>query len=154
MNRHRLLSRRATEGRPFLPVRVLERWQEISGHVLLERYGMTEIGMALSNPLHGRLRPGSVGAPLPGVAVRLVDEEGREVVPGTPGEIEVRGSSVFREYWRRPEATRAAFRGGWFRTGDIAVMEEGSYRILGWSSVDILKTGGYKVSAPPRLGGP
>ena len=90
-----------------------------------------------------------MGAPLPGVAVRLVDEEGREVVPGTPGEIEVRGSSVFREYWRRPEATRAAFRGGWFRTGDIAVMEEGSYRILGRSSVDILKTGGYKVSAHP-----
>ena len=134
-------------GSAALPVRVLERWQEISGHVLLERYGMTEIGMALSNPLHGRRRPGSVGAPLPGVAVRLVDEQGREVVPGTPGEIEVRGPSVFREYWRRPEATQAAFRDGWFRTGDIAVMEQGSYRILGRSSVDILKTGGYKVSA-------
>ena len=78
-------------GSAALPVRVLERWQEISGHVLLERYGMTEIGMALSNPLHGRRRPGSVGAPLHGVVVRLVDEEGREVVPGTPGEIEVRG---------------------------------------------------------------
>ena len=65
MNRHRLLSRRATEGRPFLPVRVLERWQEISGHVLLDRYGMTEIGMALSNPLHGRLRPRVRGRPAP-----------------------------------------------------------------------------------------
>ena len=108
---------------------------------------MTEIGMALSNPLHGRRRPGSVGAPLPGVAVRVVDEEGREVTPGTPGEIEVRGPSVFREYWRRPEATEAAFRDGWFRTGDIAVVEKGSYRILGRSSVDIIKTGGYKVSA-------
>jgi malonyl-CoA/methylmalonyl-CoA synthetase len=134
-------------GSAALPVRVLERWQEISGHVLLERYGMTEIGMALSNPLHGRRRPGSVGVPLPGVAVRLVDEQGREVPPGTPGEIEVRGPSVFREYWRRPEATQAAFRDGWFRTGDIAVVEEGSYRILGRSSVDIIKTGGYKISA-------
>jgi malonyl-CoA/methylmalonyl-CoA synthetase len=134
-------------GSAALPVRVLERWQEISGHVLLERYGMTEIGMALSNPLHGRRRPGCVGAPLPGVAVRLVDEQGREVAPGMPGEIEVRGPSVFREYWRRPEATRAAFRDGWFRTGDIAVVEEGSFRILGRSSVDIIKTGGYKVSA-------
>ena len=134
-------------GSAALPVRVLEQWQEISGHVLLERYGMTEIGMALSNPLRGRRRPGFVGVPLPGVAVRLVDEQGREVPPGTPGEIEVRGPSVFREYWRRPEATQAAFRDGWFRTGDIAVVEEGYYRILGRSSVDILKTGGYKVSA-------
>ena len=134
-------------GSAALPVRVLEQWQEISGHVLLERYGMTEIGMALSNPLHGRRQPGFVGVPLPGVAVRLVDEEGREVTPGTPGEIQVRGPSVFREYWRRPEATEAAFRDGWFRTGDIAVVEKGSYRILGRSSVDIIKTGGYKVSA-------
>jgi malonyl-CoA/methylmalonyl-CoA synthetase len=134
-------------GSAALPVRVLERWQEISGHVLLERYGMTEIGMALANPLHGRRRPGSVGVPLPGVAVRLVDEQGRDVAPGMPGEIEVQGPSVFREYWRRPEATLAAFRDGWFRTGDIAVVEEGFYRILGRSSVDIIKTGGYKVSA-------
>ena len=89
-------------GSAALPVRVLERWQEISGHILLERYGMTEIGMALSDPLHGRRRPGTVAHPLPGVAVRLVDEQGREVVPGTPGEIEVRGPSVFREYWHGP----------------------------------------------------
>ena len=134
-------------GSAALPVRVLEQWQEISGHVLLERYGMTEIGMALSNPLCGRRRPGFVGVPLPGVAVRLVDEQWREVPPGTPGEIEVRNPSVYREYWRRPEATQAAFRDGWFRTGDIAVVEEGFYRILGRNSVDILKTGGYKVSA-------
>ena len=139
--------RLTVSGSAALPVRVLGQWQEISGHVLLERYGMTEIGMALSNPLRGRRRPGFVGVPLPGVAVRLVDEQGREVPPGTPGEIEVEGPSVFREYWRRPEATQAAFRDGWFRTGDIAVVEEGYYRILGRSSVDILKTGGYKVSA-------
>jgi len=108
---------------------------------------MTEIGMALSNPLEGERRPGSVGAPLPDVQVRLVDESGEPVPPGTPGEIEVRGGNVFLEYWGRPEATRDAFRDGWFRTGDVAVLEDGAYRILGRTSVDIIKTGGYKVSA-------
>ncbi len=135
-------------GSAALPVSTLERWREISGHTLLERYGMTEIGMALSNPLHGERRPGSVGVPLPGVEVRLVDEDGREVEPGAPGEIEVRGPGVFLEYWRRPDATAEAFRGGrWFRTGDVAVVEDGYYRILGRRSVDIIKTGGFKVSA-------
>jgi malonyl-CoA/methylmalonyl-CoA synthetase len=134
-------------GSAALPVRTLERWREVSGHLLLERYGMTEIGMALSNPLHGERRPGFVGVPLPGVRVRLVDEEGEEVEPGTPGEIEVRGETVFREYWRRPEATAEAFRDGWFRTGDVAVVADGYYRILGRRSVDIIKTGGFKVSA-------
>jgi malonyl-CoA/methylmalonyl-CoA synthetase len=134
-------------GSAALPVQRFERWREISGHVLLERYGMTEIGMALSNPLRGERRPGFVGAPLPGVEVRLVDDAGRAVSAGTPGEIEVRGANVFLEYWRRPDATATAFRDGWFRTGDVAVLEDGSYRILGRSSVDIIKTGGYKVSA-------
>jgi malonyl-CoA/methylmalonyl-CoA synthetase len=134
-------------GSAALPVQMLERWREISGHTLLERYGMTEIGMALSNPLHGERRPGHVGAPLPGVEARLVDERGTPVAPGTPGEIEIRGPNVFLEYWRRPDATRDAFRDGWFRTGDTAVVEDGSYRILGRSSVDIIKTGGFKVSA-------
>ncbi len=134
-------------GSAALPVPLLERWRAATGHVLLERYGMTEIGMALSNPLAGERRPGHVGAPLPGVEVRLVDEAGGVVPPGTPGEIEVRGPGVFLEYWGRPEATRDAFRGGWFRTGDVAACEDGSYRILGRLSVDIIKTGGYKVSA-------
>jgi malonyl-CoA/methylmalonyl-CoA synthetase len=134
-------------GSAALPVQTLERWRDISGHTLLERYGMTEIGMALSNPLHGERRPGFVGTPLPGVQVRLVDEQGRSLQPGAPGEIEVRGGSVFLEYWGRPEATREAFRDGWFRTGDVAVLEDGAYRILGRNSVDIIKTGGYKVSA-------
>jgi malonyl-CoA/methylmalonyl-CoA synthetase len=134
-------------GSAALPVSVLERWREISGHTLLERYGMTEIGMALSNPLRGERRPGHVGLPLPGVEVRLVDDDGNPVENGAPGEIEVRGPSVFREYWRRPQATRDSFRDGWFRTGDIAVVENAYHRILGRSSVDILKTGGYKVSA-------
>ncbi|MGH7504239.1 MAG: acyl-CoA synthetase, partial [Longimicrobiales bacterium] len=134
-------------GSAALPVPTLERWREISGHTLLERYGMTEIGMALSNPLHGERRPGFVGHPLPGVDVHLVDEAGSAATAGTPGEIEVRGPGVFLEYWRRPKATKDAFRDGWFRTGDMAVVENGAYRILGRTSVDILKTGGYKVSA-------
>ena len=134
-------------GSAALPVSTLNRWKEISGHTLLERYGMTEIGMALSNPLKGPRLPGSVGTPLPGVDVRLVDERGIQVESGTPGEIEVRGPSVFQEYWRKPEATREAFRDGWFRTGDMAIVEDGRYRILGRMSTDILKTGGHKVSA-------
>jgi malonyl-CoA/methylmalonyl-CoA synthetase len=133
-------------GSAALPVSTLNRWKEISGHTLLERYGMTEIGMALSNPLEGARVPGSVGTPLPGVEVRLVDERGAPVEAGTAGEIEVRGPSVFREYWGKPEATREAFRDGWFRTGDVAVMEDGRYRILGRMSTDIIKTGGHKVS--------
>jgi malonyl-CoA/methylmalonyl-CoA synthetase len=134
-------------GSAALPVSLLERWREATGHVLLERYGMTEIGMALSNPLVGERRPGCVGQPLPGVEVRLADEAGREVACGEPGEIEVRGPNVFLEYWRRPDVTRESFRDGWFVTGDVAVVESGSYRILGRRSVDIIKTGGYKVSA-------
>ena len=123
-------------GSAALPVGTLERWREITGHTLLERYGMTEIGMALSNPLRGERRPGFVGTPLPRVEVRLAD-----------GELEVRGPAVFREYWQRPDETAAAFRDGWFRTGDTAVLENGAYRLLGRSSVDIIKTGGFKVSA-------
>jgi malonyl-CoA/methylmalonyl-CoA synthetase len=134
-------------GSAALPVSTLERWKEISGHTLLERYGMTEIGMALSNPLRGERVPGSVGKPLPSVEVQLVGENGEPVTPGMPGEIEVRGPSVFAEYWGKPEATRDAFRDGWFRTGDTAVVENDVYRILGRTNIDILKTGGHKVSA-------
>ncbi len=134
-------------GSAALPVTLSERWREATGHVLLERYGMTEFGMALSNPLCGERRPGSVGVPLPGMEVRLVDEQGTAVPEGEPGEIEVRGPAVFRGYWRRDEETRTAFRDGWFRTGDVAGVESGRYRILGRRSVDIIKTGGYKVSA-------
>jgi malonyl-CoA/methylmalonyl-CoA synthetase len=134
-------------GSAALPVQTLERWREITGHTLLERYGMTELGMALSNPLTGERRPGYVGQPLPGVDVRLVDEDGRDVPEGVPGELEVRGPAVCLEYWQRPDETRDAFRDGWFRTGDVAVWEKGSFRLLGRSNVDIIKTGGFKVSA-------
>jgi malonyl-CoA/methylmalonyl-CoA synthetase len=133
-------------GSAALPVPTLERWKEISGHVLLERYGMTEIGMGLSNALHGKRFPGCVGTPLPGVEARLM-ELGAPAPAGTPGEIEIRGPAVFLEYWGKPEETKKSFRDGWFLTGDVAVVENGIYRILGRSSVDIIKTGGYKVSA-------
>jgi len=134
-------------GSAALPVSTLQRWKEISSHTLLERYGMTEIGMALSNPLRGQRVPGSVGTPLPNVEVQLVGENGKPVLAGTPGEIEVRSPGVFAEYWGNPDATRNAFRDGWFRTGDTAVVENGRYRVLGRTNVDILKTGGHKVSA-------
>lgn len=135
-------------GSAALPVPVLERWEAITGHVLLERYGMTEIGMALSNPLHGSRRPGFVGMPLPGVEARLTGEDGAPTPAGDPGGLEVRGPGVFAEYWEDPAATTAAFTAdGWFRTGDVVEIDAGSYRILGRSSVDILKSGGEKVSA-------
>jgi malonyl-CoA/methylmalonyl-CoA synthetase len=134
-------------GSAALPVQTLERWREITGHTLLERYGMTETCMVLSNPLRGERRPGSVGTPLPGVEVRLVDESGAVVPEGTSGELEIRGPGVFLEYWQRPVETQAAFRGGWFQTGDIAIVERGAYRLLGRTAVDIIKTGGFKVSA-------
>ncbi len=123
-------------GSAALPRTILERWNEISGHVLLERYGMTEVGMALANPLHGERRPGFVGQPLPGVSARLAD-----------GELLLKGNGVFSEYWRQPDCTRDAFADGWFRTGDAAVIEDGAFRLLGRSSVDILKSGGHKISA-------
>ncbi len=134
-------------GSAALPAPILQRWRAISGQVLLERYGMTEIGMALANPLAGERRPGRVGTPLPGVHVRVVDPDGAIVPPGTPGELEVRGPGVMLEYWRKPDETRDAFHEGWFRTGDIGVVEDGVYRLLGRASIDIIKTGGYKVSA-------
>ena len=134
-------------GSAALPVSRLEQWRAISGHTLLERYGMTEIGMALSNPLHGQRIPGAVGNPLPGVEARVVDEADQEVASGQSGELQVRGPGVFSEYFRRPNATEEAFIDGWFRTGDMVVQENGAFRILGRNSVDIIKTGGYKVSA-------
>jgi malonyl-CoA/methylmalonyl-CoA synthetase len=134
-------------GSAALPVSVLNRWKKISGHVLLERYGMTETGMILSNALNGKRFPGYVGTPLPGIKVKMVSESGEPARAGTRGEILVKGPGVFQEYWRKPEETKKAFQNGWFCTGDIAIMRRGVYRILGRKSVDIIKTGGYKVSA-------
>ena len=139
--------RLTVSGSAALPKTVFDKWRSISGHDMLERYGMTEIGMALSNPLHGRRRPGFVGAPLPGVLVRRVDEKGVSAEPGAPAELQVKGPGVFLEYWNRPEETKSSFVDGWFATGDITVLEEGSFRIFGRKSTDIIKTGGFKVSA-------
>ena len=135
-------------GSAALPVTVMEKWQTISGQVLLERYGMTEIGMAISNPYVGERRAGYVGVPLPGVEVKLVDEKGTRVAVGEPGEIIIRGPNVFLEYWQNPQATAESFTEvGWFSTGDVAVVENGYYRIMGRMSMDIIKSGGYKISA-------
>ena len=141
--------RLATSGSAALPVTLAGRWREIAGAVPLERFGMTEIGVGMSNPLDvaGR-RPGSVGPALPSVESRIVDEAGHDLEAG-PGELLIRGPSVFPGYFRRDEATRAAFTdGGWFKTGDVAERSPDGYvRLLGRTSVDILKSGGYKLSA-------
>lgn len=150
-------------GSAALPLPTLQRWEEISGHTLLERYGMTEIGMALSNPLKGPRVPGAVGLPLPGVEVRIAmnnatnttivegnqkDTQVRPGLAGREGELLVRGPSVFKEYWNKPLETRESFTDdGWFKTGDTAVYKDRVYWILGRSSVDIIKSGGYKISA-------
>jgi len=134
-------------GSAALPVSVLEKWKNITGHTLLERYGMTEIGMGLSNPYRGERRPGHVGLPLPGVSIRLVDEENKEVPEGQPGEIQIKSNAIFKEYWNKPKPTQEAFVEGWFKTGDIAQLNDGYYKILGRDSVDIIKSGGYKISA-------
>ncbi|APQ16797.1 acyl-CoA synthetase [Maribacter hydrothermalis] len=135
-------------GSAALPVSVLEEWKEISGHILLERYGMTEMGMAISNPYNGIRRPGHIGQPLHGVSIRLADENNKVVPDGTPGEIQIKGPNVFKEYWDKPEATSNSFTpDGWFQSGDIAIFDVDSYQILGRNSVDIIKSGGYKISA-------
>jgi malonyl-CoA/methylmalonyl-CoA synthetase len=140
--------RLATSGSAALPVTLAARWEAITGAIPLERFGMTEIGVGMSNPLApSARRRGSVGLPLPSVAFRILDDAGRDTDTG-PGELLIRGPSVFAGYFRRDEATAAAFTEGWFRTGDIAERSADGYlRLLGRTSVDILKSGGYKLSA-------
>jgi len=135
-------------GSAALPVSVMEKWKTISGHTLLERYGMTEIGMGISNPYDSERKAGYIGKPLAGVKARLVDENNVGVKRGQAGEIQIKGKNVFLEYWNKPEATQKTFtEDGWFKTGDVAVVEKGYYRILGRDSIDIIKSGGYKISA-------
>lgn len=139
--------RLAVSGSAACPLPTLHGWRRLAGTYPLERYGMTETGMVLGNPLEGERHPGTVGTPFPGMAAR--------VDPAT-GELLVRGPQLFAGYWGRPEATVAVFdAGGFFLTGDtVEVVEDpaevgahGYYRILGRTSVDIIKTGGFKVSA-------
>jgi acyl-CoA synthetase (AMP-forming)/AMP-acid ligase II len=145
-------------GSAALPSPLKRKWEKISGGVvLLERYGMTEIGMALSNGYEPEKRiDGSVGWALPGVQVRLVTTDGsnKDITTTTdnePGEIQVKGDNVFLEYWRNPEATIKEFtKDGFFKTGDIAISSQshqGAFFIQGRASVDIIKSGGYKISA-------
>ncbi|KAI7868920.1 hypothetical protein BDF14DRAFT_1789352 [Spinellus fusiger] len=146
-------------GSASLPTPLRDTWHALSNHVLLERYGMTEIGMALSQGYAVEERvQGTVGLPLPGVQVRLIahdtdtQENGKDVTNtrNVSGMIEVKGTHVFKEYWGRPEATQKEMtREGWFITGDIAIRveEQGYYKILGRNSIDIIKSGGEKVSA-------
>lgn len=148
ISKHLLKFRLMVSGSAALPVSVLEEWKEISGHILLERYGMTEMGMAISNPYNGTRKPGHIGQPLHGVSIRLADENNKTVAVGEQGEIQIKGPNVFKEYWGKPDATADTFTSdGWFKSGDIAIFDVDSYQILGRNSVDIIKSGGYKISA-------
>jgi malonyl-CoA/methylmalonyl-CoA synthetase len=110
---------------------------------------MTEIGMAISNPYKGVRKAGFVGLPLPGVQVRLFDNESGKIAENeAAGEIQIKSAAVFKSYWKKQSATAESFSAdGWFKTGDLAVCIDGYYKILGRLSSDIIKSGGYKLSA-------
>lgn len=128
-----------------LPAHVLEEFRRLFGHVILERYGMTEAFMIMSNPYVGERRPGTVGFPLPGVSARLLDREGRPVQEGDTGEIAIRGPNLFAGYWRREEATRAAFVDGYFLTGDFASRSKDGYFTLNGRKSDLIISGGFNI---------
>ncbi|CCH35092.1 acyl-CoA synthetase [Actinosynnema sp. NPDC047251] len=133
-------ARLLVSGSAPLPVTVHRRLEELTGQRVVERYGLTETLMNTSVRAAGDRRPGTVGPPLDGVEVRVVGDE--------PGEVEVRGPNLFLEYLNRPDATREAFADGWFRTGDLAVVEpDGALRIVGRRATDLIKSGGYKIGA-------
>ncbi|CAO1946067.1 unnamed protein product [Urochloa humidicola] len=135
-------------GSSALPSPLMKRWEEVTGHRLLERYGMTEFVMALSNPLNGIRKEGTVGKPLPRVEAKIIMEDGTETTTGV-GELCIRSPSLFKEYWKRPEVTAESFiEGGFFKTGDTVTLDEdGYFIILGRTNADIMKVGGYKLSA-------
>jgi malonyl-CoA/methylmalonyl-CoA synthetase len=129
-----------------LPAAVFQAFEERFGHAILERYGMTETLMTLGNPYDGERRPGTVGRPFAGVAIRIADGEGCEVGEGVTGGLLVRGPSVFAGYWRRPEATAAAFTpDGFFRTGDLAERAADGYVTLRGRLSDLIISGGFNV---------
>jgi len=136
-----------TSGSDRLPDETFLGFQETFGHTLLERYGMTETGMNISNPLEGERRMGSVGLPLPGVEVRVVDPETDETLPdGKVGAIQIRGPNVFAGYWRQPEKTAESFSpDGWLRTGDLGLREPDGYFTLKGRAKDLIITGGLNV---------
>ncbi|WP_351236158.1 acyl-CoA synthetase [Streptomyces sp. NPDC002133] len=144
-------ARLLVSGSAALPVHDHERIFAATGRRVVERYGMTETLMNTSVRVDGEPRPGSVGLPLPGVELRLVEDDGSEITAydgESVGEIQVRGPSLFTAYLNRPDATAAAFDGDWFRTGDMAVRDaDGHVRIVGRRATDLIKSGGYKIGA-------
>ncbi|WP_329598643.1 acyl-CoA synthetase [Streptomyces pseudovenezuelae] len=145
-------ARLLVSGSAALPVHDHERIAAATGRRVVERYGMTETLMNTSVRADGEPRAGTVGVPLPGVELRLVEEDGSPITSydgETVGEIQVRGPNLFTEYLNRPDATAAAFTAdGWFRTGDMAVRDgDGYVRIVGRKATDLIKSGGYKIGA-------
>ena len=137
--------RLAVSGSAPLPAEVLEKFRALYGQTILERYGMTETLMNVSNPYIGERRAGTVGFPLPHVAVQICDDAGEPVADGTTGELWVRGPNVCSGYWRRPDATAAAWREGWFRTGDIGVRAPDGYITLQGRRSDLIISGGFNI---------
>ncbi len=135
-----------TCGSAPLLAQTFEEFRARSGHAILERYGMTETGMNTSNPLEGERRPGTVGPPLPGVSVRIVDEHGAARAAGEVGELQVRGEHVFRGYWRAPDKTAESFAAdGWFKTGDLARRDADGYVAIVGRAKDLIISGGLNV---------
>jgi malonyl-CoA/methylmalonyl-CoA synthetase len=137
--------RLCVSGSAPLPAQVLEDFDARFGHCILERYGMTETLMTLSNPYNGERRPGTVGKPLPGVDARILDEHGADVADGVTGELHVKSPTLFAGYWNRPDATKAAFRDGWFATGDLAVRSADGYYTLCGRRSDLIIAGGFNI---------
>ncbi|WP_281895761.1 acyl-CoA synthetase [Phytohabitans aurantiacus] len=142
-------ARLLVSGSAALPVVDHERIARATGQRVVERYGMTETLMNCAVRADGDRVPGTVGPPLPGVDVRLVDDEGNDLhAAGEVGEIFVRGPNLFLEYLNRPDATAEAMRDGWFRTGDVATWTgDGAIKIVGRRATDLIKSGGYKIGA-------
>jgi fatty acid CoA ligase FadD36 len=144
-------ARLLVSGSAALPVGVFTALHALTGHRPIERYGMTETLITISTRVDGPRRPGTVGTPLRGISTRLVDDD-RTPTPHdgeTVGHLEVRGPTLFDGYLNQPEATAAAFtRDGWFRTGDAATIDPaGGHCILGRSTMDIIKSGGFRIGA-------
>ena len=139
------LMRLFVSGSAPLPAQVLEEFRSKFGHTILERYGMSETFMNISNPYIGERRPGSVGVPLPGVSVRLLNTEGRPAADGETGELYLKGPNLFAGYWRRPDATQAAFVDSYFRTGDLAIRAPDGYYTLCGRRSDLIISGGFNI---------
>ena len=139
-----------TSGSDRLPDELFIGFQETFGYTLLERYGMTETGMNCSNPLNGERRIGSVGKPLPGVELRIVNSETGVILPiGEIGDVQLRGPNVFKGYWQQPDKTSASFSAdGWFKTGDLGYLEADGYLTLCGRSKDLIISGGLNIYPP------